>query len=526
MAPPLARLAAALCCCALLLTGCGGRQDVGEAGSAASGAAVTPAPTPSPAPVADRLVLGYNPTGGFNPYLSASILINQTSGLLFEKLVEIGPDMALAYRLASSIDCVGEQVIVHLRAGSTFADGAAVTAGDVAASFRAAQQSSLYGGRFANVTAIEAGDGAVTLTLLSPDSLFAYLCDIPVLKADETALSTPTASGRYTYGNSGELVRNSRCAFPENSPETIQLVEVSSYDEMVSGFSVGRLNLYAASETTDFSASFTSKQTLLRTNNLVFLGVNAAGQGNTASPNPLLATPGGRALLSGLVDRRQLAEKSYYSRAYPATGAINSFYPCVMAQQSILAEAALDAAGADAALTALGYARSASTGYYENGAGERLSVRLLVYSGSTYKKYAASLLQQQLNARGIDVQLDETDDFNVWSEKVAQGDFELYIGEVKLYNNMDMSPFFEGGAASFGIVQSEALTAAYAAFKQNQNTAGAFETAFAAEMPFVPLLWRSGVVVHSRDIAGLTPSISNVFYSLASLTFGQAAPNS
>lgn len=51
------------------------------------------------------------------------------------------------------------------------------------------------------------------------------------------------------------------------------------------------------------------------------------------------------------------------------------------------------------------------------------------------------------------------------------------------------------------------------------SAAGAYEAAFAAEMPFVPLLWRNGTVVHTRSIEGLTSSLSNVFYSLGQLRF-------
>ena len=73
-----------------------------------------------------------------------------------------------------------------------------------------------------------------------------------------------------------------------------------------------------------------------------------------------------------------------------------------------------------------------------------------------------------------------------------------------------------------GIVQSEALATAYAAFKADQNTAAALEEAFAVEMPYVPLLWRNGTVVHSSGISGLSCSISNVFYSLEGLRFDAA----
>ena len=46
-------------------------------------------------------------------------------------------------------------------------------------------------------------------------------------------------------------------------------------------------------------------------------------------------------------------------------------------------------------------------------------------------------------------------------------------------------------------MQSETLTAAYNAFRGNMSAAGAYEAAFAAEMPFVPLLWRNGCLLYT-----------------------------
>lgn len=514
---PLAKRAAALALAAcLFLTGCGAKpQDD-------SSPAPSPSPTPAAAAAADRLVLGYTPGDGLNPFLTGSTLVRQNAGLLYEKLVEIDPDMSIAYRLASSIDVLDLQAVIHIRGGATFADGTPVTAEDAAASLEAARTSPLYSGQLTNVTKVEVRDGAVVVTLAAPDSLFSYLCDIPVLKASETASSSPTSSGRYVYSE-GELVENPRCLFAEGGqPERIGLTEVSSYNEMVSGLTVGSLNLYQTSELKDSPSGVASKLSYYRTNNLIFLGVNAAAAQSNAMLSPLLGTAAGRGLLSQTIDRRILAEKGYYSRAYPATGAINSFYPCVLTQQVILPEAQLDEAGARAALAALGYTENTMDGFFYTSDGQKLTVRLLVYSGSTYKRYAASLLADQLEAVGIAVTLEQTDDFEVFREKVLLGDFDLYIGEVKLYNNMDMSPFMEGGGASAGIVQSEALAAAYTAFRSNMSAAGAYEAAFAAEMPFVPLLWRNGTVVHTRSIEGLTSSISNVFYSLGQLRFASA----
>ena len=170
----------------------------------------------------------------------------------------------------------------------------------------------------------------------------------------------------------------------------------------------------------------------------------------------------------------------------------------------------------------LGYTMDVQSGYWADGAGKRASLRLLVYTGSTYKKYAASLIQQQLASQGIEVQILETDDFDAYRQQITDGQFDLYIGEIKLYNNMDLSPFFSGGAASAHLAQSETLSAAYGAFRANKSAAGDFEAVFAAEMPYIPLLWRSSTVVAARGISGLTSSLSDVFYSLDGLRFGNS----
>lgn len=507
---PARRLAAMALCAALALSGCGRQQSPPDGQPAPS-----PSPTASPAPVpaAQALTIGYTPSDGYNPYTANSSLVEQNAGLLFESLVRIGPDMALEYRLAESITVAGTQAVIRVRAGCRFADGQEVTAQDVLASLQAAQASGMYAGRFANVAGLRVQAGEVVVSLYQPDSLFAYLCDVPVLKSSEVGAAAPTASGRYTYGAEGCLVKNPLAPFAEEgSPDTIYLYPVAGYDEMVSSFALGGLNLYAALQEADASASISSLQSFYKTNNLVYLGVNAQ------SGIPLLDTAEGRALLSRLIDRRLIAEKSFYSRAYPAAGAINSFYPCV--QDAQLIQAGQDTEGAAETLAALGYQPDPISGYYTGADGARLQVRLLVYSGNTYKRYAANLLKELLAQQGVYVAVEEQDDFDIYTELVRSGQFELYIGEVKLYNNMDISPFLAGGALSAGLAQSEAVDAAYLAFKQDAGAAGAFERAFAAQMPFVPLVWRAGTVVTSRAVSGVSASLSDVFYSLGGLQTG------
>ncbi len=274
----------------------------------------------------------------------------------------------------------------------------------------------------------------------------------------------------------------------------IHTTEVNSYDEMVSGLSVGSLNLYAASDSASGSTGYYGQESYYKTNNLIFLGVNSGGD------SPLVTTGAGRAMVSQLVDRRQLAESSYLGRAYPPWGAINSFTPASTPSRCCWPTRTPTAWPNSLRSWAIPWTCRAATG--PTAPASALACGCWCTPAAPIKKYAASLIQQQLASQGIEVQILETDDFDAYRQQITDGQFDLYIGEIKLYNNMDLSPFFSGGAASAHLAQSETLSAAYGAFRANKSAAGDFEAVFAAENA-VPLLWRSNTVVAARGISGL-----------------------
>lgn len=493
------RTAAAGLGCILLLTGCS--QPVAEqpASSAVSSQTEQTVSEPARFSIAVR-------KDSFNPYLTDDSLTRQCAGLLFDTLTRISPSMELELRLASQVDCNGYTVTVHLRSGCRFADGSSITAADVAASIEAARGSSQYAARLSNVTHVQAEEASVVLTLAQPDSLFAYLLDLPVMKADETGLACPTASGRYTYGAAGDtLVRNGYSSFPADGPDTIYLTPVSNDNELISALALGTVSICQA-DGVGFGTVGTTQSTY-RSNNLLFLGVNAAAD------NPLCDTAEGRALLSQTLSRRELAGRDAGST--PALGTLNPFYPCVTGKQVLQAEA--DSSSLEKTLISLGYSYQEDTGLYQTAQGETISVDILVYTGNPDRLYTANLLRQQWSSRGIQVTLTQTDDFDTYLQKIQSRQFELYIGEMKLYNNMDLSPFWTGGVC-YGVAYSENLLEAYARFKVNSEYAGEFEEAFAQTMPYIPLLWRGGVAVSHRSVSGVQSSVSDLYYSLSNLS--------
>ena len=98
----------------------------------------------------------------------------------------------------------------------------------------------------------------------------------------------------------------------------------------------------------------------------------------------------------------------------------------------------------------------------------------------------------------------------VYSARIASGAFTLYIGEVKLGENMSLSPFF-GGAASAGADSTLPVNAVYTAFAAGEVSLSEFANAFLDDMPFVPLCYRAGLAAYSRSVA---PDFSAAAYDI------------
>ncbi len=486
------------------------------------------------------LTLPWYRNEGYNPYLTANSLTLQLADLLFEKLLVIDPDGALEHRVVRAVDTQDTTVTLTLAAGYRYADGSAVTAADVAASLEAARSSQLYRGRFANVLRVSVTDETtVTLQLQQPDHLFAWLLDIPVMPAGQTASSTPMTSGRYTYGTDGDVLVPNPLA-PSPTPfDRIALWEMTGADALANSLNIGAISLYS-SETEGLANGInSSRQAGYYTNTLVFLGFNSIAwrswktlddtgaeiwHTEATGSAPMLADARSRQAVEALLERALLLEKVYYNQGHIATGFLNTIGP-EGGHGTLTDDAAVQRA--QTLLAQMGFTQEMDGYYHDRTAGasptepeeeDRLTLRLLVYSGSSYKRYLAQLIAESLASAGLFVAVEECDSMENYQQKLALLDFDMYIGEIKLYNNMDMSAFLtEGGAANAGITVSETLLQTCADWRAGATSAAALEQALAAEMPWAPLLWRSGTLYYDKALEGFRPSSSSVFYGMEAL---------
>ncbi len=520
--------------CAALLGGCAVPQT--EPLPDESLAPETPAVEETAVPLAQYpFTLPWYRNEGYNPYLTNNSLTLQLADLLFEKLVVIDPAGALEYRVVRDVQVENTTVTLHIRSGYCYADGSAVTAQDVAACINAARSAQLYKGRFAHVAGAAATDAAtVIVTLSEPDHLFAWLLDIPVMPAAETAASTPRASGAYTYAADADALVPNPCG-ARNAPfDRIALLEMTGADALANSLNIGAISLYSSEAEGRANGINSSRQASYYTNTMVFLGFNAIAwrswktvdvdgvetwHSEATGSNPLLADARGRRAVESLLDRALVLEKVYYNQGHTALGFLNTTGP-EGGHGTLSAEA--DAAAAAALLQELGYTMELD-GFYHLDDGspddeDRLTLRLLVYSGSSYKRYLAQLIADSLMAEGIFVTIEECDSMENYRQKLTLLDFDMYIGEIKLYNNMDMSAFLqENGAAANGLAVTDALRETYTAWRAGTANAAQLEQALAAEMPWAPLLWRSGTLYYAKALEGFTPSASSVFYGMDAL---------
>lgn len=449
------------------------------------------------------LTIPLNTANGINPYLSNTNLTFQAAGLCFIRMVDISPNMETQLVGLKEITNSGLSATLVPDTSRKFADGTAISSADIAACITAAKQSEAFSVQLANIEKIEDTGSAVVLSLSAPDSMLDYLLNLPIIKAGEVAQKFPVSSGRYSFLQNEFVINESAKSPASTMPDKILISELSGYDEIVSALGVGEISLYYTESETSSASFTTSLQTSFKLNNFVFLGLNAQ-----KGENSILSYPEGRVALSNIIDRQILSDKCYYSKAYPALGAINSFYPCVATKQII--SPAAQVATALQSIEALGYTKNTIDGFYEK-QGKRLSLDLLVYSQSTYKRYTANYIMEIMAQNGVYINIVETDNFNLYTQNIANGEFDMYIGEVKLYNNMDLSSLLFGQPSLY-FAKSDELAAAYNLMREDKNNAVAYETMFASQMPYIPLMWRMGTLVTNKSVHGIIPSISDIFY--------------
>lgn len=494
----LGRAAAAAAAALLLVSGCGAP---GEAVPEQAGQELSAQETVQ---VLTEVHLPYSEKDSLNPYTCTTMQNHYLCQLLFDTLVRIDSLGTARNSLAQEVVQKQERWVVKLRADACFSDGTRVTAEDIRYSCTLAQGSAFYAPQLAQLAEVQTPDEQTVVFLLrEPDVFFDRSLCFPVVKGGTGEQSLPGGGGRYRLSSDpAELVQNPFYHTGGGGITRIFLHEAESSEDQSYGMMENTIDFMYFDPSEELNLGLGSAYRQVQLSNLVFLGVNSQGWGFQA---PL------RTVLSGLINRENIARKAYLGFAAASGGLIRPSFGDSTASSAL---SGVSREKVEARLDAMGYGQRDSEGWRII-AGRRFTLRLLVNSENSARVSAAEQVAADIEAAGIQVMLEKVG-FETYRERIAAGEYDLYIGETQVSANLDLSALLSPNAVfGPGCAQDAQLLEAYRQMKAGEISLDDFDAAFQASMPVIPLLYRRGAVCFSRDFsANILATERDIFYNI------------
>lgn len=477
-----------------------------------------PEPEPSGEEPVRTVRIPYDPTDSLDPFTCVSLQNYYAAGLLYDTLVALDAMGAPQNRLAQEITAEGGRWVVRLRTDAYFSDNTRVTAQDVAYSATIARACSRFAVQLSGVVDIQTPDRfTVVFVLSAPDQYFNRSLAFPIIKEGTAgelvyteegefshirpAETPPVGGGRFQLDAGGTgFTRNARYHTPVKNIRTVRLVDVGDLAAQSVAVQDGRLDLmYSQLQgTVDLSTGNISRQVML--SNLVFLGLNSQRRDFSAQL---------RTSLSALIDREAVARRAYLGFAAAAYSPIKqSFDTSTGGEENPAPDTQ------EAQLDAMGYDQRDEEGWRMIG-NQRFTLGLLVNSDSTQRRAAAGIIADAFAAAGIELTV-ESVSFAEYTQRIAEGNYDLYLGELRVPPNLDLSTLIAPHpAVGPGCVLDQELLDTYGRVKAGREELSGLDTAFRRSMPFIPLVYRRGMVALSRDFsANIVATEQDIFYNI------------
>lgn len=462
----------------LLLSGCN------KTVIATGGDAVDQKEPVQSAALSQSIRIGRSANDSLNPFFMQTDLNMDFISLVFEPLFYIDDSFCAVNGLALSYTQEEKTLTVKIDTSAAFSDGVQFSSSDVVYSFNLAKSSENYSSELTGMeSATAASADTVVFTLAESYRNAVDSLTFPIVKTNsaQNAQSVPLGTGLYTYSLSGEeltLTYNPYCRKPEPNIRSIRVVQVDTVSTLIHTLETGVIDAYF-DDLSSGSYSLSNAATA-RTNlpNLVFLGMNSASYGvNSASF---------RQAVYYALNRQSIVKNSFKNCAVES---YTPFHPewHAMEEESY-----------DTSALALDYAK-AQTLLQNAGFSSAVNLKLIVYTGNNFKVAAAKEIQESLQNININITIEELTWEN-YKLALSNGDYDLYIGEVKLPNTMNLSALFGSGSVIYGTAASDTTASAYDEYKNGNISLASFTNSFLQNMPFAPICFRQGALVYAKTI--------------------------
>ncbi|MBQ7595567.1 MAG: ABC transporter substrate-binding protein [Clostridia bacterium] len=456
----------------------------------------------------------YSVRDSFNPFKAQTDMNRALTSLMYDGLFAVDNTFKAVPLSVSSYDVTDDAVNVTVSPSAVFSDGSPVGVTDVIYSFDQAKKCERYKSSLSCFKEAYAQSAdTVSFVFKSPAANAENLLTFPLVKSEtndnesEEKLTVPTGSGRYVLSfdenNNPYLACNpKRLGGYKPIYNNIGLVSIADNSNTTSSFSLGQISFLVDRFNSGGYTQTIGTSTHITMPNFVYLVFNSGSK--------LLKDSSLRRAISLAADRQELADFSFISYAKPAFTPFHSDYYKLKGIETDTTHSTIKAVEL---LESLGYKNINERYNFRFGEdGGVLEFTLAVCQDNEFKLSAAEKLKEQLDNVNIKINIykyAEKDFFKV----ISSGQYDMYLGECKLKNNLDISEFFDRTSqVSSGIDTTCESAKAWNSYQKGETELQEFLTVFADELPFLPLLYRNGRVASHTSVSVPDEAIVTDYY--------------
>lgn len=461
----------------------------------------------------DNISIPIDLKDSLNPYLAKTSTNLNLMPLIFDSLVTLNDKYVPENIIAQSIENNGNSIKITIKSNITFSDGSILTSNDIKYSYdEIIKNNSYYSKRLYNVSKVTViSPTQILFELIKPDIFFVNNLDFPIVKSNTASYDIPIGSGKYIVKKIDdslklELNTNYYTQITANF-NTINLNSFPDLESMILGIKTNQITaMFSDLSSGEISTTNTLTQNV-PINNMLYLGFN--GEKGVLNQQPV------RQAISYSIDKQSILSKAFSSKATTTNIPCN---PNFNIDNNITSDNMItyNLEKANDILDKSGFSSKDTEGFRLDSSNNRITINILVNKDNIRKKNMASIIKDMLKLIGFNTNLVEVP-YNEYIQKIAQLDFDIYIGEIKLLNNMDISGFFNGSQYSAGISNQKLLLDNYNLFTSGQLDYCSFLKIFNDQAPFLPIGFISGLIIYNKNIQkNVSPTPSNIYNNINS----------
>lgn len=452
----------------------------------------------------ETIKVPYDQNDTLNPYTLKSQLNSLITPLIFDGLVKVDTNFKPALCIAKEITKQGNTVTVKLN-NVYFSDNTMITADDVVRSFDMAKKSvSKYAFNLKKInSAKKTSADTVTFEMNTESKNYKNLLNFPIVKSVGDSV---IGSGRYVLTNDGGekvLVKTSSNAEYKKQKYPVERIELIKSDGKSSpSFKINMNEIDISFNKIELKndKTVTLPYVLVPTNDLIYIGVNS--KSGFMSNNEFK---------KAVVNSLDISKVGVYVSLREddlGSGYLNpQFYKSKPQKQNLI--------DAKKSLENLGYKAEKAGEIRISSDKKPVTLKLVVNEENLERKMMAEEIKRQLFEAGIDLEIISVP-FDSYKTKLKSNDFDLYIGEIGLADDLDLTPVLKPSDVSgFGTNETSASVLEYEKYKKGEITEKELCDMLVSDVPFIPIAYSDALLYHKINfVSYIVATNDDIFYNI------------